>query len=239
MMAVFLAQRQRIVRLKRKGSGMPATIGRSWPITWSTKSWDDPTKNPPGGFGCRVGTSLFLSSFREGQRKLSKRAWETFEGALRFSGSGTMCPVEGDYSFTFEEGDLLRWRMFHPTSPNLGQEELLVTKITISQTTNSQNQHKIGSFLVTELQRHRFMAALNIARQMHVPGDHDLDDVIRATLILNGGGHLDDEFRSMQAEDEEDYDRQVVAYYDGVAELTRSFDGQQPNAHLHATWGSC
>ena len=87
------------------------------------------------------------------------------------------------------------------------------------QTTNFPNQYKLGSFLVTEVQRTRFSAALTIAKQMHVPGDDDQDDAIRAIVLLQGGGYFDDEWHGMQAADEEDYDRQATAYYDGSGQL--------------------
>jgi hypothetical protein len=99
--------------------------------------------------------------------------------------------------------------------------------------------YNIGSFRVTELQRERFSAALSIARQMRVEGEGHLEDSVRAMIILRGGAYLGDDWEMMEAEDEEDYDRQVVAYYDGVGELMRFLDGEQPHTHLCATGGSC
>ena len=99
--------------------------------------------------------------------------------------------------------------------------------------------YKIGSFRVTELQRERFSAALSIARQMRVEGEGHLEDSVRAMIILRGGAYLGDDWEMVEAHDEEDYDRQTVAYYDGVAELTAVLGRDQPHTHLCATGGSC
>ena len=98
---------------------------------------------------------------------------------------------------------------------------------TTTQTNHSDNHYKIGSFLVTEVQRTRFTAALNIAKQMHVPGNDDLDDAIRAIVLLRGGAYFDDAWCALEAEDAADYDRQATAYYDGVGELMRLFDDDE------------
>jgi hypothetical protein len=101
-----------------------------------------------------------------------------------------------------------------------------------TQTNHSDNSYKIGSFLVTEVQRTRFTAALNVARQMRVPGDDDVDDAVRAIVLLQGGAYFDDEWHGMEAEDEADYDRQATAYYDGAAELLSFLDGDEDMTYL-------
>jgi len=101
------------------------------------------------------------------------------------------------------------------------------------------NSRYIGSFRVTELQRQRLLAALSIAKQMHMDGEGEMEDAVRAIALLRGGGHLDDTWSSIEAEDYEDYDRQVTAYYDGVAELCDVLTSEHPFAHLLATMGSC
>lgn len=88
----------------------------------------------------------------------------------------------------------------------------------------SDKPYKISSFRVTEVQRNRFTAALSIARGMRVEGEGELEDAIRATDLLQGSGNLDDTWREMEADDYEDFDRQAVAYYDAVAELTELLD---------------
>ena len=103
-----------------------------------------------------------------------------------------------------------------------------------SLTTLPEMQHSIGSFRVTDFQRERFSAALSIARQMRVEGEGHLEDSVRAMVILRGGACLGDDWDSMEAEDEEDYDRQVTAYYDGVGELMRFLDRDQHTTYLRA-----
>jgi hypothetical protein len=98
-------------------------------------------------------------------------------------------------------------------------------------TTQPENQEKTHSFLVTEVQRRLFLAALNVAKQLHVPGDDDLDDAVRATVLLDGGAHFEGDWGYMEAKDEVDYDRQVNAFYDSVADLREMLDRNHHRAH--------
>jgi hypothetical protein len=103
-------------------------------------------------------------------------------------------------------------------------------------TTNySDKPYKSSGFLVTEVQRTRFTAALNIARQMNVPGDDAVDEAVRAIVLLRGGAYFDDKWHEMAAADEADYDRQATAYYDGVGQLIRLLDEDQDMTDRRAT----
>jgi len=114
-----------------------------------------------------------------------------------------------------------------------------MAKITTSPTIHFPKQYENGTFRVTEVQRGRFSAALNIAKRMRVQGDESLEDAVRAVEILRGGGYLDHTWDMVEAEDDDDHERQANAYYDGVGELDLVLNQPKQSCNLCGCGGSC
>lgn len=99
----------------------------------------------------------------------------------------------------------------------------------IDRSTTSNNQ--IGSFNLTKGQRRVVAKAMAVAKQMRQEGEGKAEDAARAYMLMQGAGldHIMDQ--AGWAMDEDDRDRQIVAYMDGVAELDEHFPQMECLAH--------
>jgi hypothetical protein len=98
---------------------------------------------------------------------------------------------------------------------------------------------QIGSFKLGLRAHHQVRTALTIAKQMRRDGDGEVEDAARAIRLMLGAALFDREmdevyaWEEFEADDEEDYDEQVVAYMDGTQVLidALSVDHNLPQAY--------
>ena len=98
---------------------------------------------------------------------------------------------------------------------------------------------QLSSFNLGRVPLAQTEAALSIAKRMRRNGDGEVEDAARAFRLLKGAALFDQSWDDLEGQNDEDQDRQVNAYMDGVAELSSALRSDRDQHCTCGTKGGC